>query len=168
VGPLIVEAFRYNRWANLHLLDACAHLDDDQLQWTAAGTYGSIAATWQHLLGGEQRYLERLTGGEPAVNESQPFPGIATLREHAERNGDRLIEAASSVRHDQEQIYKFREGRVRMMPGVILLQALHHGNDHRTHICTILGAHEVSYGDMDGWAYGYATGAAEDLDEAAC
>jgi hypothetical protein len=36
---------------------------------------------------------------------------------------------------------------------------MHHGNDHRTHVCTILGAHDISYGDMDVWAYGEATGA---------
>ena len=36
---------------------------------------------------------------------------------------------------------------------------MHHGNDHRTHICTIFGAHGIDYGDMDVWAYGEATGA---------
>jgi hypothetical protein len=42
---------------------------------------------------------------------------------------------------------------------VVVIQALHHGNDHRTHICTILGHNGVEYGDMDVWAYGEATGA---------
>jgi hypothetical protein len=41
---------------------------------------------------------------------------------------------------------------------VVVVQAIHHGNDHRTHICTILGAHDIPYGDMDVWAYGQATG----------
>jgi hypothetical protein len=43
--------------------------------------------------------------------------------------------------------------------GVLLIQALHHGNDHRTHVCTILGHHGIPYGDMDVWAYGEAIGA---------
>jgi uncharacterized damage-inducible protein DinB len=165
MGPLIAEAFRYSRWANLHLLGVCGQLSADQLEWTAQGTYGTIAATFQHLCSAEQRYLARLTGAEPALHESDEFPGIAALTAHAERTGDSLIEAAGTVRYDEAQVYKFRNRRVEMLPAVILLQALHHGNDHRTHVCTILGTHDVSYGDMDVWAYGYATGAAKDLDE---
>src|SRR4029077_14095688 len=46
VEPLLVEAFRYNKWANLHLLDVCAPFTDDQLQMTAPGTYGTIASTF--------------------------------------------------------------------------------------------------------------------------
>jgi hypothetical protein len=42
--------------------------------------------------------------------------------------------------------------------GIVIIQALHHGNDHRTHICTILGHHGIEYGEMDVWAYGDATG----------
>jgi hypothetical protein len=48
---------------------------------------------------------------------------------------------------------------MRLHLGVVIIQALHHGNDHRTHICTILGAGDITYGDMDVWAYGDATGA---------
>lgn len=165
MGPLIVEAFRYNRWANLHLLAVCGDLSAEQLEWTALGTYGTIASTFQHLCSAEQRYLARLTGAEPVLHESNDFPGIAALTTHAERSGVGLVEAAGSVRYDEAQVYTFRDSRVEMLPAVILLQALHHGNDHRTHLCTILGAHDVSYGDMDVWAYGYATGAAKDLDE---
>ena len=36
---------------------------------------------------------------------------------------------------------------------------MHHGNDHRTHVCTILGHHGIEYGQMDVWGYGLATGA---------
>ena len=60
MGPLLIEAFRYNKWANLHLLDVCSGLSDEQLQLTVPGTYGTIAATLMHLLAAEQRYLRRL------------------------------------------------------------------------------------------------------------
>ena len=52
----------------------------------------------------------------------------------------------------------FEDGRFKLYSGVVLMQALHHGNDHRTHICTILGHHGLPYSDMDVWAYGDATG----------
>jgi hypothetical protein len=36
---------------------------------------------------------------------------------------------------------------------LMALQTLHHGNDHRTQIGTILGAHGRDAPDIDGWSY---------------
>jgi uncharacterized damage-inducible protein DinB len=154
----LIEAFRYNKWANLHLLDVCTKLSDEQLALTAPGTYGTISATLLHLFSAEQRYLRRLAGTTPGINEREPEPKVAFLREHAVRSGDGLIEAARRVRPDQT-IDEVSDGQlVRLHLEVVLVQAMHHGNDHRTHICTILGAHDIPYGDMDVWAYGQAIG----------
>ncbi len=159
MDQLWIEAFRYNKWANLHLLDVCATLSHDQLQLIAPGTYGTIAATFLHLLAAEQRYLRRLAGTKPEISERDPAPTMAILREHAARSGDQLIEAAKRIT-PEDTIEEEREGRLmRLHLGVVIIQALHHGNDHRTHICTILGHHQIPYGDMDVWAYGAATGA---------
>jgi uncharacterized damage-inducible protein DinB len=160
VDELLIEAFRYNRRANLHLLDVCAKLSEEQLQLTAPGTYGTIAATLLHLFSAEQRYLRRLTPGtKPDINERDATaPSLAKLRENAVRSGDMLIEAAGRITPDGT-IDEERDGKaMRLHLGVVLVQAMHHGNDHRTHICTILGAHNIPYGDMDVWAYGEATG----------
>jgi uncharacterized damage-inducible protein DinB len=160
LDPLLIEAFHYNKWANLHLLGVCAELSDEQLQLTAPGTYGTIAATFLHLFSAEQRYLRRLTPSTtPDINEHDATePSIAKLRERAARSGDMLIEAAGRITAD-DAIQEERDGQVtRLHLGVVLVQAMHHGNDHRTHICTILGAHDIPYGDMDVWAYGEATG----------
>ena len=160
MDELLIEAFRYNKWANLHLLDVCAKLSPEQLQLTAPGTYGTIAATFLHLVSAEQRYLRRLTPGTKLdINERDPMPpSLAKLREHAVRSGDQLIEAAGRIRPD-DTIEEERDGQLmKLHLGVVLIQAMHHGNDHRTHICTILGAHDIPYGDMDVWAYGQATG----------
>jgi uncharacterized damage-inducible protein DinB len=160
VDELLIEAFRYNKWANLHLLDVCGTLSAEQLQLTTPGTYGTIAATLLHLFAAEQRYLRRISGTKPEMNErDEPAPSIARLREHAVRSGDQLIEAASKIT-PEDTIEEERDGRLmRLHLWVVVVQAMHHGNDHRTHICTILGAHDIPYGDMDVWAYGQATGA---------
>ena len=156
---LWIETFRYHRWANLHLLDVCEKLSDKQLQLTAPGTYGTVATTWQHLLSAEQRYLRRLSGIDPQLNERDGFPGIASLKDHAARTGDQLIEAAQRIKPDDAIDDKTQDGTFRLHLGVVIIQAVHHGNDHRTHICTILGHHAITYGDMDVWAYGEAIGA---------
>jgi uncharacterized damage-inducible protein DinB len=152
------QAFRYHRWANLRLLDVCAGLAPEQLELTAAGTYGTIAATWQHLIAAEQRYLSRLRAEEPTLSEREPFPGIAELRRQAERTADDLMAAATLIERGERGDYNFRDDRLRLSKWVFALQALHHGNDHRTHICSILGAHGIDYGDMDVWAFSRATG----------
>ena len=156
---LWIEAFQYHKWANLYLLDACADLNAEQLEWTAPGTYGTIASTFHHLIGAELGYLRRLDGGEQTLRRGDQFPGIAKLRELATTGGDRLIAAAKKVTPDDVVETTFDDGFEAKLPlGIVIIQALHHGNDHRTHICTILGHHGVEYGEMDVWAYGDTTG----------
>lgn len=159
MGPHWIEAFRYHRWANEHLLDVCDGLADEQLELTTPGTYGTIKATWMHLAGAEQRYAARIGGGQPALTENDAFPGIDGMRQVLTASTQRLTDLAATVQPDPTFTARFRDGVYRVEPGVVLLQALHHGNDHRTHICTILGAHGIEYGDMDLWAYGEAIGA---------
>jgi uncharacterized damage-inducible protein DinB len=158
MDELLGQAFRYHRWANLRLLDVCASLQPKQLKLTVPGTYGTIADTWQHLLSAEQRYLYRLGGPRPQLNERSRFPGIARLKRHAERTADGLIAAAGRVKPGAARDFTFRSGRVRLSLWVIAVQALHHGNDHRTHVCSVLGANGIEYGELDVWAFGAATG----------
>ena len=151
MSDILVQALRYNRWANLQLLDVCSQLTDEQLQLSSPGTYGTIAATWQHILGAEERYLRRLVGYEPSLSEDDAFPGIPRLKEHAQRSGDALVDAVA--RFDPNGTSIARDGWA-PRNWLVMVQAIHHGNDHRTHICSILGQNGISYGDLDVWAYG--------------
>lgn len=158
MSEVLVQALRYNRWANLTLLDVCSRLSDEQLQLASPGTYGSIAATWQHLLAAEQRYLRRLVGGEPELSEEDEFPGIVRLKEHAARSGDALIDSVG--RFDPDGTSPGRnEWPVKHW--LVMTQAIHHGNDHRTHICTVLGQNGITYGGLDVWAFGEDNGGYE-------
>lgn len=157
MSDVLVQALRYNKWANLRLLDICSGLSEDQLQLASSGTYGSIASTWQHLLAAEQRYLRRLAGVEPQISEKDPFPGIATLKVHAERSGDALIDALGHFDPDGTSA----GGDARVKHWLVMTQAIHHGNDHRTHVCTILGQNGISSGDLDVWAFGTDNGGYE-------
>jgi uncharacterized damage-inducible protein DinB len=152
-----IEAFKYHRWANLQLFDVCEKLSDEQLQLTSPGTYGTIASTFLHLVAAEQRYAARFTGAEPAINEEDGFPGIRKLRELASVSADQLIAAARKGKPGVVEV-DWPEGKFNLDLTVVIVQSLHHGNDHRTHICTILGHHDIPYGEMDLWAYGTATG----------
>jgi len=147
------DALRYNRWANVKLLDSCARLKPAQLELTSPGTYGTIAATFAHIVGAEQRYLRRLAGTTPTFSEKDPFPGIAALRELAGHSGDALLEAAGRLQPDDTTQVDFDGEMAQMRKSLIVVQAIHHGNDHRTHICTILGSHSVPFDDIQVWSY---------------
>ena len=147
------DALLYNRWANLKLLESCAGLTPAQLELTSPGTYGTIAATFAHIVGAEQRYLRRLAGTAPTFSEKDPFPGIAALQELAGRSGDGLLEAASHLESDDTTQVDFDGDMAQVRKSLIVVQAIHHGNDHRTHICTILGSHSVPFDDIQVWSY---------------
>lgn len=148
------DALLYNRWANLELLDQCAKLSEDQLQLTVAGTYGTVAATWMHLLAAEQRYLRRLTGTAPALSEKDSFPGVAALKEHARRSGESLVAAAERLGPADTTDADYDGRIVRLRKSLIVVQAIHHGNDHRTQIGTILLNHSIPLENIDVWGYG--------------
>ena len=150
-ADILRQALRYNRWANLQLLDVCAALDDEQLQLSSPGTYGTIADTLQHLLAAEQRYLHRLVGFEVQLSEKEAFAGMPRLKSEADRSGQGLIDALG--RFDPEAT-THRRDEWAVKNWVVMTQAIHHGNDHRTHICSILGQNRISYGDLDVWAFG--------------
>jgi len=59
------DFFTYNLWANLRLLDACAHLSDAQLDATTRGTFGSVRETLLHLFASEEGYVRHVTGTSP-------------------------------------------------------------------------------------------------------
>src|SRR5262245_20547636 len=71
------DLFRYNRWANLRLLDTCADLSNEQLDATLSGTFGSVRETLMHLLSSEEGYARTLTGMAPTprLSELMTFPG---------------------------------------------------------------------------------------------
>jgi uncharacterized damage-inducible protein DinB len=148
------DFYKHNLWANLRLLDACATLTDEQLDASTPGTYGCIRATLLHLFRAEAGYLARLTETEP---ESQlrydVFPGIETLREHARRSGEGLIAIAETV--DPAQMVRGTyHGEPYELPIMVpLMQAIHHANDHRSQIATILSQLDIQPPDLSVWAY---------------
>jgi uncharacterized damage-inducible protein DinB len=150
------DALLYNKWANLQVIDACGKLTADQMELTVPSTYGTIAANLMHILGAEQRYLRRLTGAEPTLSEKVPFPGLDALREHAIRSGDGLVEAAAGLHPDETTQVDFDGEMVGMRKSLIVVQAIHHGNDHRTQIGMILGQHSLPVPEIDVWSYEYA------------
>src|SRR5437763_483951 len=93
------DFFKYNLWANLHLLDACAHLSDAHLDATTKGTFGSVRETLMHMLAAEEGYTRALTGKipTPPLEEFTTFPGFGEPRRRGKESGEALITVVGQV-----------------------------------------------------------------------
>jgi uncharacterized damage-inducible protein DinB len=151
---LLGDAFAHHVWATLRLIDTCLSLNPEQLGRGVPGTYGSILETMRHLVGADSSYLFALSGGRtPLIDEDQM--DLSELRTAMEGNGAgwsallarELDPAAVVVRHRDD-------GSESHAPtGVRLAQALHHGTDHRSQICTALTTLAVEPPAIDVWDF---------------
>jgi hypothetical protein len=87
VNGALLEAFRHNSWAARQLLAFCRDLSEEQLAASATGTYGSIRATFNHLVFSDGRYLLRLAGGAPPWVDRPDDADLDELAARAERRG---------------------------------------------------------------------------------
>ena len=152
---------RHNAWATARLLTFCQELDPTILNATVPGTYGTVIETLQHLIHSEASYVYRLTAASPA----HPWRD-----DHAVELGvltERAAVLASTLEHfltgdwDNERLGEARgdNGDVFSIPaGIFFTQILHHANEHRAHVCTILGASGFDPPGVSAWDYATATG----------
>lgn len=147
------DFFKYNLWANLRMLDACAQLSEAQLDETMNGTYGSIRETLVHMLGAEEGYARHFTGSSPLplLREFTTFPGFDELRRRAETSGKALI--TITEQGDLDQIFHLDNGTYECPAIIVLIQAINHTDDHRSQICTLLTQQGIEPPDIDPWSY---------------
>ncbi|MBI3745666.1 MAG: hypothetical protein HY264_03930 [Chloroflexi bacterium] len=156
---LMKDAFGHHVWATVVLIDACATLTPEQLATSVPGTYGTIIDTLRHTVGADCSYLFALTGGRIATIQEAGMD-LAGLRAAMVANGpawDALLVTdpdpeAIVVRHRDD-------GSESGAPaGIRLAQALHHGTDHRSQICTALTSLGIEPPSIDVWDFAWKDG----------
>ncbi|HEX2141166.1 MAG TPA: DinB family protein [Candidatus Limnocylindria bacterium] len=158
-GSLMTDAFGHHVWATLRLIDACAPLNEEQLQSSVPGTYGSILDTMRHLVGADNRYLFVLTGERVGIidEDRMSLPELREVMESYGREWSALLDGA--IDPDEVLVRRRDDGSETHAPvGIRLAQALHHGTDHRSQICTALTNLGVEPPFIDVWDYGEAQG----------
>jgi uncharacterized damage-inducible protein DinB len=156
---VLAHAFAHHVWASLRILDACDGLTDEQLGTPVPGTYGSILDTLRHLVGSDCGYLA-VTAREPDALIYADAMAVPELRTAMERNGQmwmRFLEANPDP--DEVLIRRRDDGSETRAPiGIRLAQAIHHGTDHRSQICTVLTTLGIEPPMIDVWDYGWTNG----------
>jgi uncharacterized damage-inducible protein DinB len=152
-ATLLRRFFGHHLWATERLLEHCRGLSPAQLALTAPGTYGSIGDTLDHLMSSDRSYLSGVTGHgrTPPLDAGGPGP----LLEHLARQRDGWMAYLDS-RPDFDAMVPRRDGSYPAW--VLVLQAIHHGNDHRTHVGTTLLRNGLVPEEIDVWGYGMAEG----------
>jgi uncharacterized damage-inducible protein DinB len=151
---LLADAFAHHAWATLRLIDTCLELSPAQLDTAVPGTYGSILDTMCHLVGADCSYLATVTGGRVArIDETRM--DLRALRAVMERNGASWSAfVAQDLDPDAVLVRRRDDGSEARAPlGIRLAQALHHGTDHRSQVCTALTTLGIEPPWIDAWAF---------------
>lgn len=157
--PLLHDAFAHHVWATVQLIDACLALEPKQLETTAPGTYGSMLDTARHLVGADASYLFVLNGGRTAEIEEDGMD-LAQLRSVMVANGPAWSELLATDLDPEATVVRHRDdGSESHAPmSIRLAQAIHHGTDHRSQICTALTTLGVEPPEIDVWAFAWEDG----------
>lgn len=157
---LLSDAFSHHIWATLRLIDACESLEPARLATAVPGTYGSILDTARHLVGADAWYLLYLDG-EPIHQIDEDQMDLAELRGVMMSNSgcwERILaedpDPDTVIREADEDDGYEKEATI----GIRLAQALHHGTDHRSQICTALTVIGVEPPSIDVWDFGVHVG----------
>lgn len=163
MGHGLHDLARHNAWATAQILVFCQGLDEPTLNMTVPGTYGTIIETLRHTIDSEMSYLFRLIGAGSAYPwRRDEAVGLAVLADRAAvlattweqfLAGDGDSERPMEARGSDPAVYT-------VPAGVFVTQALHHANEHRAQICTILGALGYEPPDVSAWGYAFASGRA--------
>jgi uncharacterized damage-inducible protein DinB len=157
----LADCLRYNRWANLMLVDACRGLTDEQLDTRATRSSRSVRELLQHIVGSELTFILR-TKGRQHEGESRhveaTWPGLDLLREVAGSSGDDLIAIASGLDENELVALPYQGKTYEYPKSFFLLHAIEHGVEHRSEIKLTLALVGAETPDLDGWFYAPAAG----------
>jgi len=150
----MADAFAHHVWATVRVLDACVALSPEQLAQDVPGTYGSILQTMRHLVGADSSYLYALTGGTVGVIDEDRMD-LADLRTVMQANGAAWSSLLARDLDPDVVVVRHRDdGSESHAPlGIRLAQALHHGTDHRSQVCTALTTLGVEPPAIDAWDF---------------
>jgi uncharacterized damage-inducible protein DinB len=153
---LLADAFEHHVWATLRLIDACLGLTPEQLARSVPGTYGSIIDTLRHTVGADCSYLALLSNGARDEIEEDALDLPALRAAMAENGPIWTALLADEPDPDVDVVRRRDDGSESGAPmGVRLAQAVHHGTDHRSQVCTALTELGIELPEIDVWAWAW-------------
>jgi len=150
---------RYNRWQNESLYKAAGRLDDAARRLDRGAFFGSIHATLNHLLWGDQIWVHRFSGSPPP--QATGIPASATMIDDWEtlasertRFDSVIVDWAAAVRDEDlaGDLTWFSGGLNREVTrprGLLVTHMFNHQTHHRGQTHAMLTAAGVKPTDTD-------------------
>lgn len=152
----LLELYRHKTWATIRLIEHCESLDDEYLDATTPGTYGTIRETLRHLVDADEGYFWTVTHERLSAPLLEGPVPLNELADRFRRLGPRWEALAED---DELADRDFTTSDGWRIPGAVpMAQAIHHAADHRGHVLSILGALGLEVPELDIWDYAYASG----------
>jgi uncharacterized damage-inducible protein DinB len=159
----LLELYRHKTWATLRVIEFCQGLAGDHLDATIPGTYGTVRDTLRHLVDAEEGYLSIVTRepfrtkaaaaafARPDELPDGPVP-LDQLAERIRRMGPQWETLAQDPDLPDREVTT--TNGFRLPAAVPMAQAIHHADDHRTQVLSILGARGLEVPELGVWEYG--------------
>ena len=156
---VLLELVRHKTWATRKLLDLCQALDPAMVDATAAGTYGTLRQTLTHMVNADRNYFRRLNGLEPWPRLDENSTELQTLSERFHEIAPEWeVLAQDEALADRDLHYP--RGEV-VKGAAVFGQSIHHGDVHRAHVLSILGAQGLQVPELDFWEFASEVGLAQ-------
>jgi uncharacterized damage-inducible protein DinB len=156
----LAQAFRYNRWANQRILEACRGLTDHQLDTSVPGTGRTIRELLIHVVSSQLTFVLRTKGRqhEGEASRLDPWPGIDEVIAAAQASSDELVDIAAALDEDVEVGLPWQGKVYRYPKSFFLAHALEHGTEHRTEMRIGLEIVGAIAPELDGWEFATSAG----------
>jgi uncharacterized damage-inducible protein DinB len=157
------ELLAHKTWATLRVIELCQTLGTERLDASIPGTYGTLRATLAHLVNADHGYHRRLTGmelGPPLDEQSASLDAISERFRSLATRWPALFDDPSAPDREIQTQYGSTRGVV------VMAQSIHHADDHRTQVLSILGAIGVDLPEFDVWEHAREVGLSQTVAEA--
>ncbi len=148
---------RYNRWQNQSIYAAAATLPDGTRKRNMGAFFKSIHATLNHLLVGDQLWLDRVDGTPTTITSLDQelyydFDELREQRERADSRLDRFVASLDDAKLSGTLTFRRLSGDKRELTlplGLVMMQFFNHQTHHRGQVTTLLMQCGVDVGVTD-------------------
>jgi uncharacterized damage-inducible protein DinB len=146
--------FKYNSWANKHILDATANVTQEQFIAPASYPHGGLRGTLTHALFAEWIWRTRWQGESPSHRiKPEDFPTFKSLRSYWENEEKLLIAFLDSLTDEKlNATFKYKNTHGEPFERVLwqaMVHVVNHGTQHRSEAAALLTDLNHSPGDID-------------------